>query len=205
MRLRRGPVSRFCPSGARGYFFALTKGRNSLGCLWGRVRINTKAEPLSKEAQGGLGKVRLASVHRFRSCSAEGYDSDAPFAVLGPMSASDAVDGSSTGTSVPRMWVLLMLPRFGGANHASGHDHRSRHRQVGISGGRRRRGRQTAHPPSAEASLRPGVLPEAVAMPGWHRGLCQVASLVARTKGARAYRAPDAAGLCEALRQATEE
>ena len=26
---------------------------------------------------------------------------------------------------------------------------------------------------------------EAVAMPGWHRGLCYVASLVARTQGAR--------------------
>jgi hypothetical protein len=23
------------------------------------------------------------------------------------------------------MWVLLMLPRFGGANHANGHNHRS--------------------------------------------------------------------------------
>jgi hypothetical protein len=30
------------------------------------------------------------------------------------------------------MWVLLMLPRFGGANHANGHDHRSRHCEVGI-------------------------------------------------------------------------
>src|SRR5690349_13021451 len=36
-------------------------------------------------------------------------------------SASDAVDGSSTGTLVPRRWVLVMLPRFGGANHANGH------------------------------------------------------------------------------------
>jgi hypothetical protein len=43
------------------------------------------------------------------------------------------VDGSSTGTRVPWMWVLLMLPRFGGANHASGHNHWSRYRQVGIS------------------------------------------------------------------------
>ncbi len=32
------------------------------------------------------------------------------------MSAIDAVDGSSTGTWVPRMWVLLRLPRFGGAS-----------------------------------------------------------------------------------------
>ena len=41
------------------------------------------------------------------------------------MSAIDAVDGSSTGTRVPWMWVLLMLPRFGGANHASDHNNRS--------------------------------------------------------------------------------
>ena len=51
-------------------------------------------------------------------------------------SAHDAVDGSSTGTQVPLMWVLLELPRFGGANHASGYHHRSRHCQVGLSGAR---------------------------------------------------------------------
>ena len=28
------------------------------------------------------------------------------------MFAFDAVDDSSTGTEVPRMWVLLVLPRF---------------------------------------------------------------------------------------------
>src|SRR5262249_7356953 len=32
------------------------------------------------------------------------------------MSAFDAVDGSSTGTEVPWMWVLLRPPRFGGGN-----------------------------------------------------------------------------------------
>jgi hypothetical protein len=37
------------------------------------------------------------------------------------------------------MWVLLMLPRLGEAKHASGHNRRSRHCQVGISGARRRR------------------------------------------------------------------
>ena len=36
--------------------------------------------------------------------------------------AYDAVDGSSTGTAVPWMWVLLRPPRFGGARHASGYD-----------------------------------------------------------------------------------
>ena len=41
-------------------------------------------------------------------------------------SAFDAVDGSSTGTLVPLMWVLLVQPRFVGANHAGGHNYRSR-------------------------------------------------------------------------------
>jgi hypothetical protein len=56
-----------------------------------------------------------------------------------------------------------------------------------------------------EAPLHPDVLSEAAAVPGWDRALRHVASLVARAQGARPYRAPDAAGLCEALRQATEE
>src|SRR5262245_12353568 len=42
-------------------------------------------------------------------------------------------------------------------------------------------------------------------MPGWYRSLRIVTSLVARTHGARPYGTPDAASLCEALRQATEE
>jgi hypothetical protein len=37
------------------------------------------------------------------------------------MSATDAVDGSSTGTEVSWMWVLLRPPRFGGAKHAPSH------------------------------------------------------------------------------------
>src|SRR5664279_1806322 len=40
------------------------------------------------------------------------------------LSFCDAVDGSSTGTSVPWMWALLRLPRFRGASHADDHDHR---------------------------------------------------------------------------------
>ena len=47
-------------------------------------------------------------------------------------SGSDAVDGSSTGTRVPKKWALLRLPRFGGASHANGFDHWSRHRQVAF-------------------------------------------------------------------------
>ena len=47
--------------------------------------------------------------------------------------------------------------------------------------------------------------PEAATMPGWHRGLRLVAPLVARTPGTWPYRAIDAAGLREALRQTAEE
>src|SRR5277367_2786415 len=52
------------------------------------------------------------------------------------MSLVDAVDGSSTGTSVPWMWALLKLPRFGGASHADDSDNRFRYRQVSLSGSR---------------------------------------------------------------------
>jgi len=41
------------------------------------------------------------------------------------------------------MWVLLRLPRFGGANYASGHDNRSRYCEVGISDAGHRRGEPT--------------------------------------------------------------
>ena len=43
------------------------------------------------------------------------------------------------------------------------------------------------------------------AVPGRHRSLRLVASLVARAQGARPHGAADAAGLREALRQAAEE
>jgi len=39
-------------------------------------------------------------------------------------SASDAVDGSSTGTRVPKIGAPIRLPRFGGASHTSCHDNR---------------------------------------------------------------------------------
>jgi transposase len=39
----------------------------------------------------------------------------------------------------------------------------------------------------------------------WHRSMCVVPSLVARIAGSWSYGAPDAAGLREALRQATQE
>ncbi|MGC1531382.1 MAG: hypothetical protein WA832_11970, partial [Bradyrhizobium sp.] len=45
-------------------------------------------------------------------------------------SVLDAVDGSSTGTSVPWMWALLGLPRFRGASHADDNNNWFRYRQV---------------------------------------------------------------------------
>src|SRR5260370_40627311 len=120
-------------------------------------------------------------------------------------SASDAVDGSSTGTSVPWMWVLLRLPRFRGASHADDNDNRFRHRQVSFPGSRRRRWRPSGHSPPVEAPLRLGVLPEAVALSGRYRSLRLGAPLVARAPGTGSHRAVDPTGLCEALRQAAEE
>jgi hypothetical protein len=48
------------------------------------------------------------------------------------------------------------------------------------------------NPPSVEASVRAGVLPEAAAVPDRHRGLRLVASLVARAPGTWPHRATDA-------------
>src|ERR1700733_6017933 len=121
------------------------------------------------------------------------------------MSDIDAVDGSSTGTSVPWMWVLLKLPRFGGAKHASDHDTRSRHCEAGLSGSWHGCGWQCHHPPSAQAALRAGILSEAATLPDRHRSLRLVASLVTRAPGAWSHRTADAAGLCEALCEAAQE
>ena len=51
-----------------------------------------------------------------------------------------------------------------------------------FQGPRRRRGRQRAHPSSAEAPLRADILREAAALPGRDRGLCHLASLVRELK-----------------------
>src|SRR5665811_312444 len=61
------------------------------------------------------------------------------------------------------------------------------------------------YPPSIEASLRPGVLPEANAMSGRYRSLRLAAPLVARAPGTWSHRAADAAGLREALCPTAEE
>src|SRR5215831_21046182 len=89
--------------------------------------------------------------------------------------------------------------------HANDYDHRSRYREVSFSGSWRRCGWQCGCSPSAQAALCSEVLSEAAAVPGWHRGLCIIALLVARTSGARSHRTPDAAGLRQALRQTTQE
>ena len=50
-------------------------------------------------------------------------------------SAYDAVDGSSTGTTVPQKWALLEAPTIGGATHANISTNSVwRHRQVDFSG-----------------------------------------------------------------------
>src|SRR5271157_2396940 len=58
------------------------------------------------------------------------------------------------------MWVLLRLPRFGGATHANDHDNWSRHREVGFSSPRRRCRGQCHLPSSTQASLCTGILRE---------------------------------------------
>src|SRR5215211_6993776 len=100
------------------------------------------------------------------------------------------------------MWALLEFPRFRGACHADGHDNRFRYRQVSLPGPRSGYRWRGGHPPAVEEALRPGVLSEVATMPGWHRGLCLVAPLVARAPGTGSHGAADAAGLREALRQA---
>ena len=49
------------------------------------------------------------------------------------------------------------------------------------------------------------LLPEAIAMSGRYRSLRVCSPLVSRAPSAGSYGAVDAAGLCEALRQAAEE
>src|SRR5215475_13057032 len=118
------------------------------------------------------------------------------------MSGSDAVDGSSTrGTRVPSKWALLRHPMIRRSQgYASDHHCRSRYREVSFPGSWCRCGWQGSCPPSAQAALCSDVLSEAATVPGWHRSVCVVALLVTRTSGARSHCTPDAAGLCQAIR-----
>ena len=59
--------------------------------------------------------------------------------------------------------------------------------------------------PAVEAPAGHRVFPEAAGLPGRHRGVRLISLLVARAAGAWAQRAANAAGLCEAVRQASEE
>src|SRR6516162_973324 len=59
--------------------------------------------------------------------------------------------------------------------------------------------------PAVEAPAGHSVFPEAADVPGRHRGVRLISLLVARAAGAWAQRAANAAGLCEAVRQAPEE
>src|SRR5262249_28377396 len=87
--------------------------------------------------------------------------------------------------------------------HANDYDRWPRYREVSVSGSWRRCGWQRGFLSPAQAALCSDVLSEAAAVPGWHRGLCVIALLVARTSGARSHGTSDAAGLCQALRQTT--
>src|SRR5258708_33976892 len=89
--------------------------------------------------------------------------------------------------------------------HANDYNRWSRYREVCVSGSWCRCGRRRGFLSPAEAELCSDVLSEAAAVPGWHRGLCVMALLVARTSGARSHRTPDATGLRQALRQTTQE
>src|SRR5262249_12470736 len=65
-----------------------------------------------------------------RSCSRRTVNAINPpaFADCGHASAHDAVDGSTPGTRVRRMWAPFEAPRFGGAIYAVDFDNRSRYR-----------------------------------------------------------------------------
>src|SRR6516162_3320959 len=91
------------------------------------------------------------------------------------------------------------------SRNASGHDNRSRHREVSFPGSRHRRGRQCNRQAAIEAPSYPHVLSKAAVVPGWYRSLRIITPLVARDQSAWPHGPPDATCLCEALRQATEE
>src|SRR6516162_2102459 len=86
------------------------------------------------------------------------------------------------------------------SRNASGHDNRSRHREVSFPGSRHRRGRQCNRQAAIEAPSYPHVLSKAAVVPGWYRSLRIITPLVARDQSAWPHGPPDATCLCEALR-----
>src|SRR4029079_18164668 len=81
------------------------------------------------------------------------------------------------------MWVLLRPPRFGGAKHASGHDNRSRYRQVCFSNMQpcvkekapRRRG------PNSEPKRREGCVPTTRVCSRFVPDICIILGVVTAT------------------------
>ena len=55
-------------------------------------------------------------------------------------------------------------------------------------------------PPAVEAPPGHGFFREVATLPGWYRGVRLITLLVAPASGPWAWRAADAAGLCEAVR-----
>jgi len=88
------------------------------------------------------------------------------------------------------MWVPAEVPRFGGA--------KSCNRGVDAVG-------QVVMRQQLKQRYVLKFFEKAAALPGWHRSLCLVASLVARAPGSWSHRSPDAAGLREVLCQAAQE
>ncbi len=64
------------------------------------------------------------------------------------------------------MWALLRPDDSEELDHAGGLDSRSRHRQIGISGARYRRGGTGHHPPEVQAALGADVLSEVAGVSG---------------------------------------
>src|SRR5215471_948016 len=95
----------------------------------------------------------------------------------------DAVDGSSTGTRVPRMWAPFEAPTIRRSYLCSRFHNRPRYRQVGLSSAWRRCGWPSGPAPAAEAPVRLGIFPETAAVPGGYRGVRLIALLVPRAAG----------------------
>ena len=152
--------------------------------------------PINNVMSGEDGIVWLA----FSNYAGKGMRMSIPIAAVHG-SVVDAVDGSFTGTSVPWMWAPLRLPRFRQAMQTMttiGLDIAKSVFQVhGVNAGGRvivRQQLKRRYVRTFFRSCRPVL---SVSKPAARRTIGR-----AEAPGARSYRAVDAAGLCEALRQA---
>ena len=66
--------------------------------------------------------------------------------------ANDAWNVSSTDAEAPRKWLPIRLATIRREPLGDGHDNRSRYREVGVSGSRRRYGRHRRHSRATSAS-----------------------------------------------------